>query len=121
MNGLTYCQKRYIEELQLSEDDPTSKERRKQLRTLSHNYSFNYCLDPSIFAFLITWQRVEQCITDPEHSDNDELIDTIRKLARKEIELSTGPIPRESILGAAICALGLEQECNTLTDLSVKE
>lgn len=120
MNGLTYCQKKYIEELQLSEDDPSSDERRKQLRKLSSNYSFDYCLNPSVFAFLITWQRVEKCIKDPEHSNNNELINTIRELARKEAKISTSPIPRESILGAALIALGLDQE-HTLTYDSVKE
>ena len=120
MNSFNLCQQQYIDELQLSVDDPDSVDFRKKLRTLSHNYSFKYCLNPIVFAFLITWQRVEQCITDPEHSINIELINTIRDLARKEVELSTDPIPKESILGAALIALGLDKE-HILTDDQVEK
>lgn len=120
MNSFTSCQQIYINQLQMDEDDPSSVDFRKRLRTMSSNFSFKYCLDPMVFAFLITWQRVEKCITDPEHASNTKLINTIRDLARKEVDLSTDPIPKKSILGAALIALGLDQEY-ALTDDSVKE
>ena len=120
MTSFTYCQQNYINELQLSVDHPSSKQFRKQLRTLSNNYSFKYCLNPAVFAFLITWQRVEQCITDPAHSNNNKLIKTIRDLAMKEAELSNDPIPKKSILGAALIALDLDQDY-ILTDDPVEK
>jgi len=49
-----------------------------------------------------------------------EIINFLRDLARNEVALSTDPIPKGSILGAALFALGLDKEY-TLTDDSVKE
>ena len=59
-------------------------------------------------------------ITDKDDIVSPEIVDFLRDLARSEVALSTDPIPKESVLGAALIALGLDQEY-TLTDDSVKE
>jgi hypothetical protein len=92
----------------------------KKMRKLSYKYSFKYCLNPRIFAFLITWQRIGSFIIDEEDPVTIEIINFLRDLARNEVALSTDPIPKRSILGAALFALGLDTEY-TLTDDSVKE
>jgi len=112
----------YLDEIQLDPDpDHEMRDRfTKDLRKLSYKYSFDYCLNPRIFAFLITWQRMGLFIIDDEDPITDEILDFLRDLARKEVALSTDPIPKGSILGAALIALGLDTEY-TLTDDAVKE
>ena len=110
----------YLDELQLDPNNIMRKKFTKDLRKLSYKYSFEYCLNPRIFAFLITWQRMGSFIIDEEDPVTIEIINFLRDLARNEVALSTDPIPKGSILGAALFALGLDQEY-TLTDDSVKE
>jgi hypothetical protein len=110
----------YLDELQLDPDHEMRDRFTKDLRKLSYKYSFMYCLNPRIFAFLITWQSMELFIIDEEDLVTDEILDFLRDLARKEVALSTDPIPKRSILGAALIALGLDTEY-TLTDDTVKE
>jgi hypothetical protein len=87
----------------------------KDMRKLSYDYDFQYCLNPRIFAFLITWQRIKMFITDEEDPVSIEIINFLRNIAKSEVALSTDPIPKGSILGAALIALGLDTEY-TLTD-----
>jgi hypothetical protein len=54
-------------------------------------------------------------ITDEEDPVSIEIINFLRNLAESEVALSTDPIPKGSILGAALIALGLDTEY-TLTD-----
>jgi hypothetical protein len=110
----------YFDELQLDPNNIMRAKFTKNLRKLSYKYSFDYCLNPRIFAFLITWQRMELFIIDKGDPVTDEILDFVRDLARKEVALSTDPIPKGSILGAALIALGLDTEY-TLTDDAVKE
>jgi hypothetical protein len=110
----------YLDELQLPPNNIMRAKFTKDLRKLSYKYSFEYCLNPRIFAFLITWQRMGSFIIDEEDPVTIEIINFLRDLARNEVALSTDPIPKGSILGAALFALGLDQEY-TLTDDSVKE
>lgn len=117
---VTRCQESYLNEIQL---DPHCKMRdkfTKDMRKLSYKYSFTNCLNPRIFTFLITWQRIGLFIIDEEDPITIDIINFIRDLARNEVALSTDPIPKNSILGAALFALGLDTEY-TLTDDSVKE
>jgi hypothetical protein len=110
----------YLDQIQLDPDHKMRDRFTKDLRKLSYKYSFEYCLNSSIFAFLITWQRMGLFIIDKEDPVTDEILDFVRDLARKEVALSTDPIPKGSILGAALIALGLDTEY-TLTDDTVKE
>jgi hypothetical protein len=110
----------YLDQIQLDPDHEMRDRFTKDLRKLSYKYSFDYCLNPRIFAFLITWQRMGSFIIDEEDPVTDEILDFVRDLARKEVALSTDPIPKGSILGAALIALGLDTEY-TLTDNTVKE
>jgi len=112
---LTRCQSSYLNELQL---DPKHKMRdrfTKDMRKLSYDYDFQYCLNPRIFAFLITWQRIKMFITDEEDPVSIEIINFLRNLARNEVALSTDTIPKGSILGTTLIALGLDTEYK-LTD-----
>ena len=117
-NKIPYCMQRYLNELQLDSTHENRKCFTKDLRKPPRDY--RYCLNPQLFAFLITWQRVEMFITDKDDIVSPEIVDFLRDLARYEVELSTSPIPKGSVLGAALIALGLDQEY-TLTDDSVKE
>jgi hypothetical protein len=110
----------YLDQIQLDPDHKMRDRFTKDLRKLSYKYSFEYCLNSSIFAFLITWQRMELFIIDKGDPVTDEILDFVRDLARKEVALSTDPIPKGSILGAALIALGLDTEY-TLTDDTVKK
>lgn len=110
---ISYCMQRYLNELQLN-----CKKFTKELREPPVDYQ--YCLNPQLFAFLITWQRVEMFITDEEDIVSPEIVDFIRYLARNEVKLSDDPISTNSVLGAALIALGIDNEY-TLTDDSVKE
>jgi hypothetical protein len=105
---LTHCQANYLNELQLPQTHENRKEFTRDIRELSNDYDFiTYCLNPRIFAFLITWQRVELFITDKEAPVSIEIINFIRELATNEIALSTEPIMNGSILHTALIALGL--------------
>lgn len=125
--NVTRCQESYLNEIQLDPNCEMRDKFTKDMRELSYKYSFTNCLNPHIFAFnmatygfLITWQRMGLFIIDEEDPVTIDIINFIRDLARNEVALSTDPIPKKSILGAALYALGLDQEY-TLTDDSVKE
>lgn len=117
-NEIPYCMQRYLNELQLDSKYKYREQFTKDLRKPPCNYK--YCLSPQLFAFLITWQRVEMFITDKDDIVSPEIVDFLRDLARNEVALSTDPIPKRSVLGAALIALGLDTEY-TLTDNTVKE
>ena len=113
---ISYCMQRYLNELQL--DHTNRKKFTKDLRKPPVDYQ--YCFTPEAYAFLITWHRIEMFITDEEDIVSPEIVDFIRYLARNEVKLSDDPIPKNSVLGAALIALGIDNEY-TLTDDSVKE
>ena len=117
---VTRCQESYLNEIQLDPDCKMRDKFTKDMRKLSYKYSFTNCLNPRIFTFLITWQRIGLFIIDEEDPITIDIINFIRDLARNEVVLSTDPIPKNSILGAALFALGLDTEY-TLTDDFVKE
>lgn len=111
---LTLCQRNYLNELQL---DPTHYKRcqfTKDMRELPYDYDFQYCLNQRVFAFLITWQRIKMFIT--ANPVSIEIISFLRNLARNEVALSTDPIPKGSILGTALIALGLDTEYKITDD-----
>lgn len=118
--NVTRCQESYLNEIQLDPNCEMRDKFTKDMRELSYKYNFTNCLNPRIFAFLITWQRMGLFIIDEEDPVTIDIINFIRDLARNEVALSTGPIPKESILGAALFALGLDTEY-TLTYDSVEE
>jgi len=115
---ISYCMQRYLNELQINPDHTNRKKFTKNLRKSPCDYQ--YCLNPQVFAFLITWQRVEMFITDTEDIVSPEIVDFIRYLARNEVKLSDDPIPKNSVLGLALIALGIDNEY-TLIDDSVKK
>ena len=116
---LTRCQVSYLNELQLDPKHDMRDRFTKDMRKLSYDYDFSYCLNQRIFAFLITWQRIKMFITDEEDPINIKIKNFLINLAKSEVALSTDPIPKGSILGAALIALGLDTEY-TLTDDSTK-
>jgi hypothetical protein len=59
-------------------------------------------------------------ITDTKDIVSPEIVDFIRYLARNEVKLSDDPIPKNSVLGLALIALGIDNEY-TLIDDSIKE
>ena len=115
---ISYCMRRYLNELQMYPDHTNRKTFTKDLRKPPVDYQ--YCFTPEAYAFLITWHRVEMFITDEEDIFSLEIVDFIRYLARNEVKLSDDPIPKKSVLGMARIALGIDNEY-TLTDDSVKE
>ena len=117
-NKISYCMQRYLNELQMYPDHTNRKKFTKDLRKPPVDYQ--YCLNPQLFAFLITWYRVEMFITDEEDIVSPEIVDFIKYLARNEVKLSDEPIPKNSVLGLALIALGIDNEY-TLTDDSVKK
>lgn len=115
---ISYCMQRYLNELQIYKYDKNRKKFTNELRKPPCDYQ--YCLNPQVFAFLITWQRVEMFITDKDDIVSPEIVDFIRYLARNEVKLSDDPIPKNSVLGLALIALGIDNEY-TLIDDSVKK
>jgi hypothetical protein len=115
---ISYCMQRYLNELQINPDHTNRKKFTNKLWKPPCDYQ--YCFTPEIYAFLITWQRVEMFITDTEDIVSPEIVDFIRYLARNEVKLSDDPIPKNSVLGLALIALGIDNEY-TLIDDSVKE
>jgi hypothetical protein len=116
MEPLTLCQINYIKQLQSIGNSNNCQILREKLRMLPSNYRLPFYEAPEDHVFILTWQRVPLCIVDPEHSN---LINIIKDLARKEATINTDPIPKESILGTALIALGLEQEYK-LIDIPTK-
>lgn len=107
MSEITSCQQQYINELQ----SPNNPEFRKKIRESNYNLPLCAYLNLKDYAFIVVWQRVPQCVVDPKHSN---IINIIKDLARKEANENTDPIPKKSILGTALIALELEQECNLI-------
>lgn len=116
MDELTICQINYINKLQLTDNSKNCQILREKLRMLPSNYRLPFYEAPEDHVFILTWQRVPLCIVDLEHS---KLSNIIKDLARKEATINTDPIPKESILGTALIALGLEQEYK-LIDIPTK-
>jgi hypothetical protein len=110
---LTHCQKNYLNELQLDPSHSMRDRFTKDMRELSYDYDFQHCLNPRVFAFLITWQRIKMFIA--ANPISIEIINFLRNLARNEVALSTDSIPKGSILGEALIALDLDTEYK-LTD-----
>ena len=116
MDELTICQINYINKLQLTDNSKNCQILREKLRMLPSNYMLPFYEVPEDYVFILSWQRVPLCIVDLEHS---KLSNIIKDLARKEATINTDPIPKESILGTALIALGLEQEYK-LIDIPTK-
>jgi hypothetical protein len=115
---ISYCMQRYLNELQINPDHTNRAKFTKKLRKPPCDYQ--YCFTPEVYILLITWQRVKMFITDTEDIVSPEIVDFIRYLARNEVKLSDDPIPKNSVLGLALIALGIDNEY-TLIDDTVKE